>query len=113
MKFISKRIWAKSGIRSTAACTGPCELRDGHCDELLHSWEHDYHKKYAKYICSSEAQHPLLSWELLDWEDRPPLIILHYRGARQGGPGSDQSLLTLTTEHKGAEWVVTKYDAMY
>jgi hypothetical protein len=89
------------------------ELRDGHCDELLHSWEHDYHKKYAKYICSSEAQHPLLSWELLDWEDRPPLIILHYRGARQGGPGSDQSLLTLTTEHKGAEWVVTKYDAMY
>jgi hypothetical protein len=89
------------------------ELRDGHCDELLHAWQHDYHKKYAKYICSSEAQHPLLSWELVEWEEAPPLIILHYRGARQGGPGSDQSLLTVTTEHKGAEWVVTKYDAMY
>ena len=28
------------------------EMRDGHCDELLNKWEHDYHKKYAKYICS-------------------------------------------------------------
>jgi hypothetical protein len=89
------------------------ELRDGHCDELLHGWEHDYHKKYAKYICSSEAQHPLLSWELVEWEEAPPLIILHYRGTRQGNAGSEQSLLTVTAEHKGTEWAVTKYDAMY
>ena len=41
------------------------EMRDGHCDEVLSKWEHDYHKKYAKYICNSEAQHPLLSWELV------------------------------------------------
>ena len=47
------------------------ELRDGHCDEVLSKWEHDYHKKYAKYICKSEAQHPLLSWELVDWEEAP------------------------------------------
>ena len=36
------------------------DLRDGHCDELLSQWEHDYHKKYAHFICKSEAQHPLL-----------------------------------------------------
>ncbi len=90
------------------------ELRDGHCDELLNKWEHDYHKKYAKYICQSEAQHPLLSWQLIDWEDAPPLVILHYRGSRQSqSGGTDQDLFTVTTEHQGAEWVVTKYDAMY
>ena len=89
------------------------ELRDGQCDQLLQNWEHDYHKKYAKYICASEAQHPLLSWQLADWEEAPPLIILHYRGTRQGSAGAEQSLLTVTTEHKGADWVVTKYDAMY
>ena len=81
-------------------------------------WEHDYHKKYAKYICQSEQQHPLLSWELADWEERPPLIILHYRGKRpsNAGPGQsgiDQDLFTLTVENQGGEWVVTKYDAMY
>jgi hypothetical protein len=90
------------------------ELRDGHCDDLLAKWEHDYHKKYARYICTSEAQHPLLSWKLADWEETGPLIILHYRGKRQGSSGSvDQDLFTVTTEKKAGEWVVTKYDAMY
>jgi len=94
------------------------ELRDGHCDELLQKWEHDYHKKYARYICKSEAEHPLLSWELVDWEDAPPLVVLHYRGQRpsNAGPtqaGIDQSLFTLTLEHRPGDWVVTKYDAMY
>jgi hypothetical protein len=90
------------------------ELRDGHCDDLLNKWEHDYHKKYAKYICQSEAQHPLLSWQLVEWEDAPPLIILHYRATRQSANGgTDQDLFTVTTEHKGADWLVTKYDAMY
>ncbi len=94
------------------------ELRDGHCDELLAKWEHDYHKKYARFICKSEAQHPLLSWELVDWEDARPYIILHYRGKRLSNagpdqPGVDQDLFTLTMENKGAEWDVTKYDAMY
>jgi hypothetical protein len=93
-------------------------LRDGHCDDLLAQWERDYHKKYAKYICKSEAEHPLLSWELVDWEDAPPLVILHYRGKRpsNAGPaqsGIDQDLFTLTVVNKGGEWVVTKYDSMY
>ena len=48
------------------------ELRDGHCDDLLQKWEHDYHKKYARYICKSETEHPLLSWELVDWETALP-----------------------------------------
>jgi hypothetical protein len=94
------------------------EMRDGHCDDLLSKWEHDYHKKYAHYICKSEEQHPLLSWQLVDWEDAPPLIVLHYRGkrpsnARPDQPGIDQDLFTVTVEHKGGDWVVTKYDAMY
>jgi hypothetical protein len=94
------------------------EMRDGHCDELLEKWEHDYHKKYARYICKSESEHPLLSWELIDWEDAPPLVVLHYRGkrpsnARPDQPGIDQSLFALTLEHRVGDWVVTKYDAMY
>jgi hypothetical protein len=91
------------------------ELRDGHCDELLAQWERDYRKKYAHFICDSEGQHPLLSWELAEWESAPPLTILHYRGKRKYGsqPGTYQELFTVTTENKDGEWVVTKYDAMY
>jgi hypothetical protein len=94
------------------------ELREGHCDELLAKWEHDYHKKYAKYLCSSEAQHPLLSWELVDWEEAPPLVVLHYRAKRPSNaspdqPGIDSDLFTVTVENEGGTWVVTKYDAMY
>jgi hypothetical protein len=89
------------------------EMRDGHCDELLSKWEHDYHKKYAKYICSSEAQHPLVGWELINWEDAPPgAVILSYRGKRENGagqPGTYQDIFSVTTENKGGEWVVTKY----
>ncbi|HKI25705.1 MAG TPA: hypothetical protein VKA07_05235 [Candidatus Sulfotelmatobacter sp.] len=94
------------------------DLRDGHCDDLLNKWEHDYHKKYAHFICSSEAQHPLLSWELVDWEDAPPFVILHYRSTRLSNagpdhPGVDQDLFSLTMENKGGLWGVSKYDAMY
>jgi hypothetical protein len=94
------------------------EMRDGRCDELLNQWEHDYHKKYAHYICDSEKQHPLVSWELVDWEDAPPLIILHYRAKRVSNagpdrPGVDQDLFTLTMENKRGQWDVSKYDAMY
>ena len=92
------------------------EMRDGHCDDLLSKWEHDYRKKYAHFICDSEAKHPLLSWELAEWESTPPLTILHYRGKRQyggGQPGTYQELFTVTAENKNGQWVVTKYDAMY
>jgi len=94
------------------------EMREGHCDDLLNKWEHDYHKKYARYICKSETQHPLISWELVDWEDAPPLIILHYRARRLSNagpaqPGVDQDLFSLTMARQGGDWTVTKYDAMY
>ncbi|MFZ0956448.1 MAG: hypothetical protein WAN60_08900 [Candidatus Sulfotelmatobacter sp.] len=102
--------------RSTERAAGKFlhAMRDGHCDELLANWERDYHKKYARYICASEAQHPLISWELVEWEEAPPLIILHYRGKRESSSGApDKELFTVTTENKNGEWVVTKYDAMY
>ncbi len=79
-------------------------------------WEHDYRKKYAHFICNSEAQHPLLSWDLAEWESAPPLTILHYRGKRlnsPGQPGTYKEIFTVTTENKDGQWVVTKYDSMY
>src|SRR5581483_1607459 len=89
-------------------------MRDGQCKEELADWEKDYRRKYAAFLCESEAKHPLVSWELVDWEDTPPLRILHYRGKRKnaGEKGSYQELFSVTLENKG-EWVVTKYDAMY
>ena len=92
------------------------QLRDGHCDDVLSGWEHDYRKKYAHFICNSESQHPLLSWELAEWESAPPLTILHYRGKRLTSPSQPDTykeLFTVTEENKDGQWVVTKYDAMY
>jgi hypothetical protein len=91
-------------------------FRDGHCTDQLADWEKDYHKKYAKFICDSEAQHPLLSWKIVEWEDAPPLRILHYRANRSNGPGQSgtyHELFSVTMESRDGEWVVTKYDAMY
>jgi hypothetical protein len=91
-------------------------MRDGRCREQLAEWSKDYRKKYAAFICDSEAQHPLLSWELVEWEDTPPLRILHYRGKRRNA-GDDKStyseLFSVTEDSRGGEWVVTKYEAMY
>jgi hypothetical protein len=94
------------------------DMSDGHCDDLLTKWEHDYHKHYARYICKTESQHPLISWQLVDWEDSPPVVILHYRAKRlrNAGPtqsGVDQDLFTLTMEHQGGGWSVSRYDAEY
>jgi hypothetical protein len=91
-------------------------IRDGHCKEKLAQWEKDYRKKYAAFICDSEAHHPLVSWKLVDWEDAPPLRILHYRGKRRTSP--DQSatykeLFSITLDNQSGAWEVTKYDAMY
>jgi hypothetical protein len=91
-------------------------MRDGRCNTLLAAWESDYRKTYARFICDSEAQHPLVSWKLADWEDAPPLRILHYRGIRRNAPGERGTytgLLSLTLENEGGTWVVTKYDALY
>jgi hypothetical protein len=91
-------------------------IHDGHCDEELADWKKDYRRKYAAFICDSEAQHPLISWRLVEWEDTPPLRILHYRGKRFNTPGQKgtyKELFSVTLENKDGEWVVTKYDSMY
>ncbi|HTR65266.1 MAG TPA: hypothetical protein VMH85_05815 [Terriglobales bacterium] len=91
-------------------------MRDGACRTQLAQWERDYRKTYANFICNSEAQHPLLAWRLVEWEDAPPLRILHYRGERSNGPnqpGTYKELFSVTLENQGEGWEVTKYDAMY
>ena len=91
-------------------------MRDGKCKDALASWAKDYRKKYAAFICDSEAQHPLVSWEVADWEDAPPLRILHYLGKRRNAPGQAgtySELFSVTLEKKDGAWAVTKYDAMY
>jgi hypothetical protein len=91
-------------------------MRDGQCKVQLADWEKDYRKKYAAFLCDSEAQHPLISWEVVDWEDAPPLRILHYRGKRHNPPGqkgSYKELFSVTLENQDGDWVVTKYDSMY
>lgn len=91
-------------------------MRDGNCKELLTDWEKDYRRKYAAFICDSEAQHPLISWEIADWEDTPPLRILQYRGKRHNPPGQNgtyHELFSVTLEKKDGDWEVTKYDSMY
>lgn len=91
-------------------------MKDGRCQEQLIQWEHDYRKKYAKLICDSEAQHPLIGWQLVDWEDEPPLRILQYRGKRLTTPDAGTTytgLLSVTLEKKAGQWDVTKYDALY
>lgn len=91
-------------------------MRDGQCREELADWEKDYRKKYAAFLCDSEARHPLISWKIAEWEDRPPLRILHYRGTRLNAPGQKQTyqeMFSVTLENQDGQWVVTKYDALY
>ena len=90
-------------------------LRDGRCDERLADWEKDYRKRYAAFICDSEAKHPLVSWRIVDWEDRPPLRILHYSAKRgnEGEGSGHEELLSVTLDNRSGEWLVTKYDSLY
>ena len=91
-------------------------MRDGDCRQLLTQWEKDYRKKRADFLCNSEAQHPLISWNLVEWEDAPPLVILHYKGRRYSSSNHDatyKDLFSLTEEKKDSGWTVTKYDAFY
>lgn len=93
------------------------QMRDGNCRQLLASWEKDYRKKRAEFICTSESQHPLISWNIVEWEDQPPLIILYYKGQRYSTPAQDatyKDLFSVTLEKKdGGPLAVTKYDAFY
>lgn len=88
-------------------------MRDGHCKEELADWEKDYRKRYAAFICDSEAKHPLISWKVADWEDRPPLRILEYKAKRQGDGTTYDELLSVTLDSRSGDWVVTKYDSLY
>jgi len=94
------------------------EMRDGNCSKALAQWEKkkDYRKKRAEFICDSETQHPLITWNLIEWEDAPPLIILHYKGERYSSPAQDatyKDIFSVTLENKDGAWAVTKYDAFY
>ena len=92
------------------------QMRDGNCRQLLAAWEKDYRKKRADFICTSETQHPLIKWNLVEWEDAPPLIILHYKGERYSTPtqaATYKDLFSVTEEKKDEGWVVTKYDSFY
>ena len=85
-------------------------LRDGHCHDTLADWEKDYRRKRAAFICDSEAKHPLLSWKIVDWEDRPPLRILSYKAKRRN---DNDDLLSVTLDSRTGEWVVSEYDSLY
>jgi hypothetical protein len=92
------------------------QIREGNCRQLLAAWERDYRKKRARFICDSETQHPLISWNLVEWEDAPPLVILHYKSQRYSDPGQDstyEDLFSVTLEKRDGPWTVTKYDAFY
>jgi hypothetical protein len=92
------------------------QMRDGNCRQLLAAWEKDYRKKRAQFICDSETQHPLIAWNIVEWEDAPPLVILHYKGERYSTPAQNatyKDLFSITEEKKSAGWVVTKYDSFY
>jgi hypothetical protein len=88
-------------------------MRDGGCKEQLANWQKDYRRSYAAFICDSEAKHPLLSWRIVDWEDRPPLRILHYSGKRRDGDSTYEQLLSVTLDGRRGEWEVTRYDSLY
>jgi len=99
-----------------AAAAFIVQMRDGNCRQLLASWAKDYRKKRADFICTSEAQHPLISWNLVEWEDSPPLVILHYRGQRYSSAAQDatyKDLFSVTLENREGPWTVTKYDSFY
>jgi hypothetical protein len=92
------------------------QMRDGKCSVLLADWEKDYRKKRAKFICDSEAQHPLIKWHLVEWEDAPPLTILYYKGKRYSDATEQatyKDLFSVTLQKNDRSWTVTKYDAFY
>jgi hypothetical protein len=88
-------------------------MRDRNCQTQLVDWEKDYRSKRAKFICESEAKHPLLAWKIVDWEDRPPLRILSYQGKRRNGNEEYQDMLSVTLDNRSGQWVVSEYDSIY
>ena len=87
-------------------------MRDGHCQQELADWEKDYRARRAAFICDSEAKHPLASWKIVDWEERPPLRLLYYKAKRRNDAGTEE-ILSVTLDDRSGDWVVTKYDSLY
>jgi len=87
-------------------------MRDGHCQEELADWEKDYRARRAAFICDAEAKHPLASWKIVDWEERPPLRLLYYKAKRRNEAGTEE-VLSVTLDDRSGDWVVTKYDSLY
>ena len=87
-------------------------MSDGNCKEELSDWEKDYRARRAAFICDSEAKHPLASWKIVDWEERPPLRLLYYKAERRYDAGTEE-ILSVTLDDRSGDWVVTKYDSLY
>jgi len=87
-------------------------LRDGHCQEELADWEKDYRARRAAFICDSETKHPLSSWKIADWEERPPLRLLYYKAKRRNDADTEE-ILSVTLDDRSGDWVVSKYDSLY
>jgi hypothetical protein len=87
-------------------------MRDGHCQKELADWEKDYRARRAAFICDSETKHPLVSWKIVDWEERPPLRLLYYKAKRSNDAGTEE-ILSVTLDDRSGDWVVTKYDSLY
>jgi len=89
-------------------------MRDGRCSEELAAWFRDYRRSYAQFICSSERQHPMLSYRLFDRDERPPLVVLQYKVERQDGTGTyPEDLFVTTQRNDSGGWTVTRYGALY
>ena len=88
-------------------------MRDGRCLDELADWTKDYRSRRAAFICDSETKHPLVSWGIADWEDRPPLRILSYTGKRRNEEPGYQDLISVTLDSRTGDWVVSSYDALY
>ena len=90
-------------------------MRDGRCHDVLQPWFQDYRRRYAESICQTEQEHPLVSWRLVDREEQPPLVMLHYRGKRRAPNSSQPSEedLWVTTQQDDGTWRATKYVPLY
>lgn len=90
-------------------------MRDGRCHDVLQPWFKDYRRRYAESICQTEQDRPLTSWRLVDRQDQPPVVMLHYRGKRRDPASSQPSEedLWVTTQQDEGSWRATKYVPLY
>src|SRR5690242_9294390 len=74
------------------------QMREGKCHDAVDDWAHDYRARRAAFICDSESKHPLVSWKVVDWDDRPPLRILSYTAKRRNEAPGYQVLMSVTLD---------------